>query len=165
MKPGAKRLLFLIVAAFVLFCDSQSKTWLGARLAFSETLPIIPDFFHLTLIENRGAAFGLLKESEWLFAVSGIFVIIIVIFVLSQSSKLLKGQIIAIGMITGGAAGNFIDRFMYGAVLDFIDFRGIWPFIFNIADAAIVSGCILFAIYYVLSDYRKVEIPTRFDNE
>jgi signal peptidase II len=52
---------------------------------------------------------------------------------------------IILGLLFGGAAGNFIDRLKTGYVIDFIDFRGIWSYVFNIADAAIVLGMILLA--------------------
>ena len=52
---------------------------------------------------------------------------------------------IVLGLLAGGAAGNFMDRLKTGFVIDFVDFRGIWSYVFNLADAAIVFGMILLA--------------------
>jgi signal peptidase II len=105
-----------------------------------ESIPVIPNIFHLTYIENPGAAFGLLANQRIFFIVITIIILIAVIYFYRQ---LKPGQIllkIALGMVVGGAIGNLIDRLRIGTVTDFFDFR-IWP-VFNIADSAIVIGMI-----------------------
>jgi signal peptidase II len=105
-----------------------------------ESIPVIPNIFHLTYIENPGAAFGLLANQRIFFIVITIIILIAVIYFYRQ---LKPGQIllkIALGMVVGGAIGNLIDRLRIGMVTDFFDFR-IWP-VFNIADSAIVIGMI-----------------------
>jgi signal peptidase II len=61
---------------------------------------------------------------------------------------------LAFSLITGGAIGNFMDRWQTGLVVDFIDFRGIWSYIFNVADAAIVIGMVLLAWQILFSDLK-----------
>jgi lipoprotein signal peptidase len=53
----------------------------------------------------------------------------------------------ALGLVIGGALGNVVDRIRFGAVADFLDFHGLWfPWVFNVADAAITVGAILLAV-------------------
>ncbi|KJS19285.1 MAG: hypothetical protein VR72_19185 [Clostridiaceae bacterium BRH_c20a] len=109
-------------------------------MSLYESIPLIPNIFHLTYIENPGAAFGLLANQRVFFIVITTIILLAVIYFYKQ----LKGPHlllrIALGMVVGGALGNLVDRVRMGTVTDFFDFR-IWP-VFNIADSAIVLGMI-----------------------
>ncbi|MDR1205086.1 MAG: signal peptidase II [Peptococcaceae bacterium] len=146
---------FILTAAVVFAADQAVKRWLFARMALGETVPVIRDFFHLTLIQNSGMAFGLMQNRGWIYLVSSLAVICVLGYMAFGKTKLSKWQIFAISLVAGGAAGNLADRLAYGAVIDFLDFRGIWPFIFNGADMAIVAGSFLFAICYVRDEFRN----------
>ena len=94
---------------------------------------------HLTLVHNRGAAFGILKGQLYLFIFTTIIAIILIYRSLKNTSCNLYR--VSLWLILAGAAGNLIDRVRFGYVVDFLDFR-IWP-VFNIADSAITIGAIL----------------------
>ncbi|MDN5322279.1 MAG: signal peptidase [Clostridia bacterium] len=133
-------MLFWLTALIILIIDQGSKYLVKATMVLYESIPVIPNIFHLTYIENPGAAFGLLANQRIFFIVITIIILIAVIYFYRQ---LKPGQIllkIALGMVVGGAIGNLIDRLRIGMVTDFFDFR-IWP-VFNIADSAIVIGMI-----------------------
>ncbi|MDK2823937.1 MAG: signal peptidase [Clostridia bacterium] len=133
-------MLFWLTALIILIIDQGSKYLVKATMVLYESIPVIPNIFHLTYIENPGAAFGLLANQRIFFIVITIIILIAVIYFYRQ---LKPGQIllkIALGMVVGGAIGNLIDRLRIGTVTDFFDFR-IWP-VFNIADSAIVIGMI-----------------------
>lgn len=140
-------LLVLIVAGGVIAFDQITKKMALSSFAHGEIRPVIDGLFNLTLSFNRGAAFGLWSglEAGWREAVLGGTILLalgVVTFLLTRpyyQSKLAQG---ALAAILGGAIGNVIDRFAYGAVVDFLDFylgTYHWP-AFNIADSAICIG-------------------------
>lgn len=130
------------LAVFVL--DQLSKVLVLKFLSPEESLPLIPQVFHITLVRNTGIAFGLLKgNTPWLFGAiaASILILFLVSFRLRQASK---PTLIAYGLILGGAVSNFLDRFVRGSIVDWLDFR-IWP-VFNLADTAISIGAVLFVL-------------------
>lgn len=133
-------MLFWITVILVLMIDQGTKFIVKNSMTIYDSIPLIPNIFHLTYIENPGAAFGLLANQRVFFIVITSVILIAVIYFYYQ----LKGEHIllriALGMVVGGAIGNLIDRLRMGMVIDFFDFR-IWP-VFNIADSAIVLGMI-----------------------
>jgi len=135
-------LMLFTPAILVLFLDQLSKHLAAKNLILNRSVPIIKGIFHLTLIHNRGAAFGILKNQAPLFIFISLFAIILIYFNLKKSRN--KENIvfnISLALILGGALGNLIDRLFLGYVIDFLDFR-IWP-VFNVADSAITIGAIL----------------------
>jgi signal peptidase II len=142
-------------AILVLFLDQLSKHLAAKNLILNQSVPIIKGIFHLTLIHNRGAAFGILKNQAPLFIFISLFAIILIYFNLKKSRN--KENIvfnISLALILGGALGNLIDRLFLGYVIDFLDFR-IWP-VFNVADSAITIGAILLG-YSILKSGRTVK--------
>jgi signal peptidase II len=139
----------VIAAIVVLALDQASKYWLlfvfdiGHRGAVRVT-----PFFDLVLAWNVGISFGWFQNDSpaaqiALMAVKAVAVIVLAIW-MARSRTLLAT--LALGLIIGGAVGNAIDRFTYGAVVDFALFHvqiGGKPFdwyVFNLADVAIVAG-------------------------
>ena len=142
-RPG------IIAAVAALALDQASKLWLLfvfdiARRGRVEVTP----FFDLDLAWNPGISFGLFQSDSALaqiilMIIKAVAVIVLAIW-MARSRTLLAT--IALGMIIGGASGNAIDRFAYGAVVDFALFHVQiggntfnW-YVFNLADVAIVAG-------------------------
>lgn len=140
--------LFLIVAALIITFDQLSKLWIRAHLALGESLPLT-DRLSLTYVGNTGSAFGLLANRTVLLIIIGIASLLIVLLFLRYLSQVTTLSMVSIGLVWGGAVGNFIDRLRFGYVTDFIYFRlwgdFYWP-AFNIADAAITVG--VFVLIY-----------------
>jgi signal peptidase II len=140
--------LFLIVAALIVTFDQLSKLWIRAHLALGESLPLT-DRLSLTYVGNTGSAFGLLANRTFLLIIIGIASLLIVLLFLRYLSQVTTLSMVSIGLIWGGAVGNFIDRLRVGYVTDFIYFRlwgdFYWP-AFNVADAAITVG--VFVLIY-----------------
>lgn len=132
-------MVFIIVTA-ILFFDQLSKFILTKYLALNQSIPVINGVFHLTLIYNRGAAFGILRNQVPLFIVTSIFAVILIYFAIKKNSRR-KLYSLALCLILAGALGNLADRLFFGYVIDFLDFR-IWP-VFNLADSAITIGAVL----------------------
>ena len=137
--------LFLIVAALIVTFDQLSKLWIRAHLALGESLPLT-DRLSLTYVGNTGSAFGLLANRTFLLIIIGIASLLIVLLFLRYLSQVTTLSMVSIGLIWGGAVGNFIDRLRFGYVTDFIYFRlwgsFYWP-AFNVADAAITIGVVV----------------------
>lgn len=141
-------LIISIFPAFtVVVIDRVTKNFISSLLSYGESLPIIKNIFHLTLVHNTGIAFGLFKDRGMVFIIVPVIAIILLIFNLyyykQNDEALSHSYILAFSLILGGAIGNLIDRIMYGYVIDFIDLR-IWP-VFNIADSAITVGAVMIA--------------------
>ncbi len=129
-----------IIVFTILSLDQLSKFIITRYLSQNQTIPLIKGVFHLTLIHNRGAAFGILRNQVPLFIFTSILAIILIYFSLKKN-KHRKVYSVALSLVLGGALGNLIDRLFFGYVIDFLDFR-IWP-VFNIADSAITIAAVL----------------------
>ncbi|HXL14400.1 MAG TPA: signal peptidase II [Bradyrhizobium sp.] len=143
LRPG------VIVALAVLALDQASKLWLlfVFDIAHRGTVRITP-FFDLVLAWNVGVSFGWF-QNDGLVAQTILMLVkaaaVIVLAIWMARSKTLMATL-ALGLIIGGAIGNAIDRFAYGAVVDFALFHVQlagntynW-YVFNFADVAIVAG-------------------------
>jgi signal peptidase II len=139
----------ILTAVVTLVADQASKLWLlnGFDLARKGVVKVMP-FFDLVLAWNIGISFGWLQNDSQsaqiaLMAVKAIAVVALAIWMARSHTWLAT---VALGLIIGGAIGNGIDRFAYGAVVDFalfhIEIAGNtynW-YVFNLADVAIVAG-------------------------
>ena len=154
----------LLIAFAVLFLDRLSKWGISQRIALHESVNIIPGFFRLTHVQNRGAAFGLFSESpsEYKVAVLVLFSLVALVVVstlLWKNSHTLTTTGVGLALILGGALGNLWDRIVTGHVVDFLLFyvRSYqWP-AFNVADSAIVvgAGLLVFEILFTKSPSQR----------
>ena len=119
----------------------QLTQWLAVKfLSTISTLPLISGVLHLTYVENRGAAFGMLANHRWVFILISTATILFLFGALYAGylpSMLYK---VSVSMIISGGIGNMIDRLMLGYVVDFIDFRLINFAVFNGADSFVCVG-------------------------
>ena len=135
-------------AVGVFLADQASKWVITERIVLHESITVIPGFFRLTHVVNRGAAFGLLSDSEWNVAILILFSLValgVVSTLLWRNSHRVSTTGFGLALILGGAVGNLWDRLLEGHVVDFLDFHmgGYhWP-AFNVADGAIVMGALL----------------------
>ncbi len=136
------------VAAAVAAIDQVSKFAVGRYLQLHQSIPVFKRFFHLTLVHNRGAAFGMFKGGGLFFILAAcLALIIVVIYVKNRKERFPPLLAVSLGLVAGGTAGNLIDRFFLGYVVDFLDFM-VWP-VFNIADTAITCGMVLLFFYFM----------------
>jgi signal peptidase II len=145
-------LIIAVVAALIFALDRVTKTLVQTRMFSGESIPLIPGLVRITYIRNAGAAFGLLQHQTLFFIAVTIAVVILIITYGRRASHGQPLLAIALGLQLGGALGNLVDRLRVGTVVDFIDFYRVWPFIFNVADAAIVIGGLLFAWILIRED-------------
>ncbi len=145
-------MVIFITFACVLAIDQFSKYLVLKNFALGESLAIIEDIFHLTYVQNRGAAFGILQNQISFFVIITLVVIVLLIYFYRQLPLDSIINKMALGLALGGTIGNFIDRVRLGYVVDFFDFR-IWP-VFNIADSAIVVAVIIFSYWILVIDTK-----------
>lgn len=142
--------MFELIIVVLIIIDQISKKYVQSSIRLGESVPVINDFFHITYVENRGAAFGLLQDKQYIFIVIAILVVIggIIYIHKSKEKKISK---IAVAMILAGAVGNLIDRIYLGYVVDFFDFRFIWNYVFNFADVLVVVGTFILCVYLLIT--------------
>lgn len=147
LRTGALMFRYAWLAIIVLIADQLTKLWAVRALAL-ESITLAP-VFNFALAYNTGAAFGFLSSaSGWqntFFIVVAALVGTGILYMLRRLKPDETQTATALWLILGGAAGNLIDRFRLGHVVDFLDFHiGAWHFpTFNIADSAITIGAIL----------------------
>ena len=154
-KRDSHLILMVPTIAILIICvDQLTKFIIHKNLLLNQSFPIIKGIFHLTLIHNRGAAFGILKNQIPLFIFTSVLAVILIYLNLRKDKqKKLSVPTLSLCLILGGALGNLIDRIFLGYVVDFLDFR-VWP-VFNLADSAITVGAILLG-YSILNSKKYV---------
>ncbi|WP_297989071.1 signal peptidase II [Anoxybacillus sp.] len=150
-------MVYYLLAFVVILLDQWTK-WLVVRyMELGESIPIIENVLYITSHRNRGAAWGMLQGQFWLFYLITMVVVVgIVIYIRRlQPTQRLFG--VALGLMLGGALGNFIDRVFRKEVVDFIHvyiFDYSFP-IFNVADAALTIGVVLMFIYTWIEEKQR----------
>ncbi len=147
--------IILIIIAVAL--DQVSKYLSVLHLEPIGTFPLIEDILHLTYVENRGAAFGILSEHRWVFMVISIVGICALAAWLAIAKPKNVWTRVGISFVIGGGIGNMIDRIALGYVIDMIDCRFINFYVFNIADSFVCVGCAMVFIGLIIEmiDERK----------
>ena len=166
--PNPKyRLQGLMLASFLFIADQAVKFIMIGPLALQSRRQIhIISFFDLTWAENRGVSMGFLEANSeaqrWLLvALTALIAGIVAVWMWREK---LRGDVLALAMVLGGALGNIVDRVRYGYVVDYADlhfgnFRPFW--IFNLADACITIGVlILLARAFLIRDKADNKEPT-----
>lgn len=139
------------LSGVILILDQCSKLIADALLAFNEPLGLLP-FLALRKTYNPGAAFSFLSDASgwqrWFFMILTLAVIALLVVWLRRLDAGQRRLALALSLILGGAAGNLIDRVVYGHVIDFIDlYYGAWHWpTFNVADSAITVGACLLVL-------------------
>ncbi len=152
----------LSVALFITTLDRVTKILADDKLILNLPIPVCK-FFNLTLIHNKGAAFGMFSglpddiRRFLLVGVSTVFLLLVIYFILKEFSAHDKLAMTALGMILGGAVGNLYDRAKFDFVVDFLDFyvgRHHYP-AFNIADSTICIGVFILISRSLIIQFSK----------
>lgn len=145
-RPRSSRLTVLAGACAVLalVLDQLSKAWILAVMQPPHSMPVLPPVLSFDLVWNRGVTFGLLSSHAEFLPYAWAALATLIVGILLRWLWKVEQMLVAvpIGMIIGGAIGNVIDRFRFGAVVDFIHVTG-YPWVFNVADSAVVVGVAL----------------------
>ena len=147
---------FLIGFVILVGLDQWTKGLASAYLKGNSPLVLIRGVFELYYSENRGAAFGILKDSRWIFMAGSILIFCILIWLYYKTPLTKKYQPVRIltTFLGAGAVGNMIDRVFRGYVIDFFYFSLIDFPVFNVADIYVVVS-ILVLVYLFLAVYKE----------
>jgi len=140
---------FLLMLGLVVL-DQATKNLVARTVELYESVPVIPGFFNITRIHNRGAIFGTFSQTNnrtvfillTAASLAALALVVYYFFKTAASDKLMK---VSLTLIMAGALGNQFDRLVRGHVIDFLDFyigKAHWPF-FNVADSCISIGACL----------------------
>ena len=159
----ASRWLLWLVIAVGIALDQLTK-WLAVTYLMPvHTVPLWEGVLHLTYVENRGAAFGMLSDNRAVFMViSTVMILALTVYLFCTKEK--KGLFtISLSLIISGGIGNMIDRIALGYVVDFVDFTLINFAVFNFADTIVCIGAVLLASSLirdlVRESRRKKHVP------
>lgn len=160
-----KYTLFSVIILLGIGIDQLTKLLSVKFLKPKGTVPIIEDVIHLTYVENRGAAFGMLSDSRWVFMIISTVAIIGMLFFLYSglASNLLYE--ISVAMVISGGIGNMIDRIALGYVVDMIDFRIINFAVFNGADSFVCVGAGLLVLALLLDIFKETKVKKENAND
>ena len=162
MIKGIKEYLFVAVSAVsVLLIDFLSKNKIISIFKDGIVEKIfVNEYLDFILVFNTGISYGLFSGGgdfqKWILISLSILIIIFLLSLIRNESTILSK--LSISFIIGGALGNVLDRFTYGAVVDFISLhaKGFSWYIFNIADMFIVLGVILFILSQFILSKKNV---------
>ncbi len=144
--------IFAIVSNLLL-ADAVTKELAFAHLKGAKAISVIPGFFNLAYVENRGCAWGMLQNQVWLLAVIGVVALGLLIW---QRREIFPNKLTEC-LLYAGILGNLIDRVYRGYVIDFLDFyMGTAHFpCFNLADTYITIAAGLLLMHSFVSSRRK----------
>ena len=143
-------ILMALAALGVVAADQLTKLWVLDTIALYEKVEAIPGLFHLTYVQNTGAAFSSFQGQQWLFLL--VFAVLTVAVIWEFSTKKMgfsNFERWCIGAIYAGGLGNMIDRVRMGFVVDMIEVEFMNFPVFNVADCFITCGCIAMLVSLV----------------
>jgi signal peptidase II len=150
-----RRIFYFLFILILLAADQLTKAIVAQKIPFLNSRSIIPGFFNLTHIRNRGAIFGFFSQSgsQFLYVIltlASLAALAFVAFYFFKTPPSQRLMLISLSLILAGALGNMIDRIFRGYVIDFMDFhvkKWHWPS-FNIADASITIGALIIILLF-----------------
>ena len=146
--------------AGIILLDQIVKLIVRSSMYIGQSIPVIKDIFHITYVQNRGAAFNMLDGKSLVLILVPAIAIAIGLWYMEKHLEEHWTLLVSLVLVIAGGIGNLIDRCFMGFVTDMFDFR-IWP-VFNIADIAVCVGAGLL-ILYTFAFYEEKEIEE--DNE
>jgi len=143
-------ILMVLFGAGILAADQLTKLWVVAKIPLYAEIPAIPHIFHLTYVQNTGAAFSMFRGQQWLFAILFLLLTAALIWEFTKKPLGLSAfeRWCAVAIYAGGL-GNMIDRLRLKYVVDMIELEFMDFAVFNVADCFITCGCIALMVSLV----------------
>ena len=151
--------ILIIVSLITIVLDQATKLYIARTLPLHSMITVIENYFTITYLRNKGAAFGMLATSPWrlpFFVIVSLVAVVVIFVVIKKLRDDQKLAAYALSLIFAGALGNLIDRIRFGEVIDFIYvhwYDHYWP-AFNVADSAICVGVFLLALDMIREERR-----------
>lgn len=151
MGKRTKMNKYYVLLPLIVAIDQVVKARVASLMQPGQSIPVIHDVFHLSYVQNTGAAFSFMKDHTELITIfTGILLAALLVYLLGWAREKSGFFTCSLLLIVGGGAGNLIDRVVRGYVVDMFDFR-FWP-VFNVADIAICVGCVMLVVYLLFLD-------------
>ncbi len=153
--------MFLLIALAVGVSDQVLKAWVVASFSVNQPSPVLGDWLQIDFIHNSGGLFGLFQNSAAVFALVTLAVVAVLVAIEVLSGWRSWLLTVTMGLLLGGAIGNFIDRLRFGYVVDFADIGiGSWRFyIFNVADSAVTVAILLIFAMWIVGPFLGIHLP------
>lgn len=153
--PVRRRLLAILLGGLLLLLDQLSKAWALDQLTAGVVRSFLPGLLQLRRVSNTGAAWSLFSGNPQILGWISLLVSLGLLVWLLREPPTDRWQTLAFGFLLGGAAGNGLDRWRMGSVVDFLEFVPFSFPIFNIADVAINLAVACFAIHLLAPQRRS----------
>lgn len=145
-------LLAFVFAGLAAGMDQWIKWIVVENIKPIKSINVIPQFFSLLYLENRGAAFSIFENKQlFLILFTSLLCVVIIGMILFYKSQNAWSWVASV-LVLGGGIGNLIDRIRLGYVVDYLKFS-FFPPVFNFADICVVTGVILFIIHVLVGEY------------
>lgn len=149
-------MFYIFLTVILVVVDQLSKYLIEKYMVVGESIEIIKNFFNITYVQNRGMAFGLFQGKLDIISIATIIAIVAIAgYVYREKTKLTLLEKMGYTYIFSGAIGNMIDRILRSYVVDMIDFRGIWSYVFNFADVWVNIGVIFILVDQIVIKRKK----------
>ncbi len=147
--------LWYVLAALLILADQEVKLWVRTHMTLGgPALPFLP-FVELLYVENTGAAFSLFHGYTWvLTALSAVMTLVLAVCLWKDWFTTNAFSRLCVTLVLAGAAGNLIDRAMFGSVTDMFNFTFMTFGVFNVADICVVGGVIGYAGYVIFAQRK-----------
>lgn len=148
MKRGIK---MFIGCVLLILLDQVTKLLALQNLKGQNPVTLIPDVFQLLYVENRGAAFGILQNRQWVFLIITVIVLAALVWALPKipQERHFLPLTLCLCFIGAGAVGNMIDRIFRGYVVDFFYFKLIDFPVFNVADIYVTTAAVILIVLII----------------
>ena len=147
-------MLYFLTAVVACGLDQLLKFWTIGNIALGEQVSFIPGILGLTYYRNTGMAFSMLSEHTWVLAGLSVIAIPVLGWLITRKNWFTRWERWCIALALGGVAGNAIDRVFRCFVVDMLEPLFVNFAVFNIADACINVGAILFCVSYIVRAFR-----------
>lgn len=146
-----REIKMFIGCVFLILLDQVTKLLALQNLKGQNPVTLIPDVFQLLYVENRGAAFGILQNRQWVFLIITVIVLAALVWALPKipQERHFLPLTLCLCFIGAGAVGNMIDRIFRGYVIDFFYFKLIDFPVFNVADIYVTTAAVILIVLIV----------------
>ena len=151
------------ISTIVIMIDQIIKILVSTKMKLNEEMEVIPNFFSINFVKNKGAAFSILQDQKILLVIISLVVLFFLNKYIDKTKALSKYSIISLGFIIGGIIGNLLDRLIQDGVIDYLSFqinKYFFP-IFNIADSFIIIGVVLMIIGLIKEEKELKKTPIK----
>lgn len=151
------------ISAIVIIIDQIIKIIVSTKMKINQEIEVIPNFFSILYLKNKGAAFSILKDQKILLVIISLIVLFIINKYIDKTKIFNKLSILSLGFIIGGIIGNLLDRLIQDGVIDYLSFgfNNYYFPVFNIADTFIVIGVFLMIIGLIKEEKEVKQVPIK----